>query len=106
MYFEGNHQLLREGGIYFTSAEDILEDLRWLDNPRSVRQNNRCSTDMDDTSPEEKAILVVLGKGILSFEQLLDATGMAPSALMSTLTILQIRGLTEALPGKLYQLKH
>lgn len=106
LYFEGNHQLLREGGIFFTSAEDILEDLRWLDNPRSVRQNNRCSTDMDGTSPEEKAILVALGKGILSFEQLLNATGMAPSALMSNLTILQIRGQAEALPGKLYQLKH
>ena len=39
--FEGNHQLLREGATYFTSAEDILDDLHWLDNPPPVRQNQR-----------------------------------------------------------------
>ena len=50
-YFEGNRQLLREGGIFFTGAEDILEDLHWLDNPSAVRQNSDCSKEVTASSP-------------------------------------------------------
>lgn len=28
---EGTHQLIRDGAIYFTTAQDILEDMRWSD---------------------------------------------------------------------------
>ena len=104
--FEGNHQLLREGGIYFTSARDILEDLHWLDNPSAVRQNSECVQGYKPSTPEEETIMKALKPGALSFEQLINCTGMNPSVLMSTLTILQIRGIIEALPGKQYQLKH
>ena len=105
-YFEGNRQLLREGGIFFTGAEDILEDLRWLDNPSAVRQNIDCSEEDAPSSPEEAAVAAALKPGALGFEQLLARTGMDPSALMSTLTIMQIKGQAEALPGKIYQLRH
>ena len=105
-YFEGNHQLLREGGIYFTSAEDILSDLHWLDNQPAVRQNSDCSGVTINTSPEQKAVLDALKPGNLSFEQLLDKTHLSPAALMSTLTILQIGGQIESLPGKLFQIRH
>ena len=103
--FEGNHRLLREGGIYFTSATDILEDLGWLDNPPSVGQNSDCAVKTESASPAEAAVLNALKPGKLSFEQLLDATGMLPGEMMSTLTILQISGRIEALPGKQYQMK-
>lgn len=37
---EGAHQLLREGAMYFTSALDILEDMRWISPERlTVMQN-------------------------------------------------------------------
>ncbi len=104
--FEGNHQLLREGGIYFTSADDILSDLRWLDNPPAVRQNSDCCTEIRADTPEQALVIRALGPGCLSFEQLLDKTKLDPPALMSTLTILQISGTVEPLPGKQYQLKH
>ena len=105
-YFEGNHQLLREGGTFFTSAEDILEDLGWLDNKPTVRHNNGCLTAAEVFTPEEKLITDTLKPGSLSFEELLNHTGIEPSGLLSTLTILQIRGIVEALPGKKYQIKH
>ena len=104
--FSGNHQLLREGGIYFTSAEDILEDMHWLDNPSAVRQNIGCSSAYTAATPEEKSVTKALKRGNLSFEQLLNKTGLEPSALMGTLTILQIRGAVESLPGKIYQIRH
>ena len=103
--FEGNHQLLREGGIYFTSARDILEDMHWLDNPPAVRHNSDCAQATLSRTPEEESVIKALKPGTLSFEQLLIHTGMNPPVLMSTLTILQIRGVIEALPGKQYQIK-
>ena len=104
--FSGNHQLLREGGIYFTCAEDILEDMHWLDNPSAVRQNSGCSSDFRPLTPEEKTVTDALRRENLSFEQLASVTGLNPSALMSTLTMLQIKGAVEALPGKQYQIRH
>ena len=105
-YFEGNHRLLREGGIYFTGAEDILSDLHWLDNQSAVRQNSDCSVEEAVSSPEQAAVIGALKPGTLSFEQLLERTCLDPPELMSTLTILQISGLIESLPGKQYKIKH
>ena len=103
--YEGNHQLLREGAIYFTTAGNILEDLGWLDNPGIIRQNSECSGGAtESSSPEEAAVIKALTPGKLSFEQIAEKSGLAPAALMSTLTMLQIRGKVEALPGKIYRL--
>lgn len=104
-YFEGNHRLLREGAIYFTTAEDILEDLGWLDNPGIIGQNSGCSGRTQTFTPEEETVFSALKPGRLGFEQIADRSGLSPSALMSTLTMLQIKGIIEALPGKQYQLK-
>ena len=104
--FEGNHQLLREGGIYFTCADDILSDLNWLDNPNPVRHNSDCSIISAPLSPEQAAVLQALKPGKLYFEQLAQKTGLTPSILMATLTVLQLRGAVESLPGKQYQLKY
>ncbi len=104
--YSGNHQLLREGGIYFTCAEDIAEDMHWLDNPLSVRQNSDCSAEDTASTPEELAVIQALKPGSLSFEQLSEKTGLDPSGLMSTLTILQIKGAVESMPGKTYRIKH
>ena len=104
-YSEGNHQLLREGAMYFTTAGDILDDLGWLDNHKIIRQNSVCSHRVLPTNPEEEAVVTALLPGSLSFEQIIDKSGLSPACLMSTLTMLQIKGLIEALPGKQYRLK-
>ena len=105
-YYEGNHRLLREGGIYFTDAEDILEDLHWLDNQTGVGQNIDCSPERTASTPEQAAVISALKPGSLSFEQLIERTSLDPPVLMSTLTILQIGGMIESMPGKQYRIKH
>ena len=104
-HFEGNHQLLREGGHYFTTARDILEDMNWLDKSPGYVQNSGCTDHRADLLPEEEKIRKMLSPGALSFDQLAEKTGIAPAQLLSLLTIMQIRGTVEALPGKKYQLK-
>ena len=87
-------------------AKEILEDLDWLDNLRYVGQNIGCSSRHVPEDPLEKAVYLALEKGALGFDELVQVTGMAPPTLMSTLTVMQIRKMIDALPGKRYQIRH
>lgn len=97
---EGAHQLLREGANYFTSAEDILEDLGW-DKPSKPSVAAR-PAELPPMSEEQRIVFRLLGQGELSFDQLADKTGLSPSAISTALTMLQMMGLIKALPGKCY----
>ena len=99
---EGNHQLLREGAIYFTTAEDLMDDMGWLDKKIEVGQNNGSAAEQTLTAPE-KQVMNQLEKGACGFDFLCDALNMQAALLNSTLSLLQIRGLIRALPGKQYQ---
>ena len=101
---EANRLLLREGARYFTEAKDVLEDMNWLDNLSYVGQNIECSPKTVPDDPSERAVYLALEKGNLGFDELIAATGLTSSALMSTLTVMQIRKAVEILPGKRYQL--
>ena len=105
---EGNHQLLREGALYFTTAEDLMEDMGWLDKKTDVRQNIPCAPEEKDMSltKEERQILKRLEDGEQSFDQLCDILHFSAAQLSSVLSMLQIRGLIQALPGKTYQRKN
>ncbi len=104
---EGNHQLLREGAIYFTTAEDVMEDMGWLDKPENVRQNNEqaCETSTQ-ASPQELAVLNELEKGAQSFDQLCERLKMPAAMLSAMLSMLQIQGAVRALPGKVFERIH
>lgn len=103
--FEGNHQLLRDGARYFTCTGDILEDMNWLDNPPPKVQNSDCNPSVETNTAAEGMILGLLKRGEMSFEQIAAESGLPPAELLCLLTMLQIRGLTESLPGKKYALK-
>ena len=101
---DGNRLLLREGARYFTEAKDILDDMNWLDNQSHVRQNSDCSAAPSPDETTENPVFKALLKGELGFDELILDTGMTSSALMSMLTIMQIKGRIELLPGKKYRL--
>lgn len=96
---EGSHRLLREGANYFAKAEDVLEDMGWLaDEP--IRQ---VAKEPPPMTAEQRRVYDILRRGEMSFDELAAASGIAPGALSGTLTMLQIMGLVEALPGKVYK---
>lgn len=105
--YEGNHQLLREGAIYFTSAMDLMEDMKWLDKKRVVRHNSGGEREAEPAglTPEEKKIWKALDGEDRSFDELCDGTGFTAAQLNTSLSMLQIRGLIQARPGKRYQRK-
>lgn len=98
---EGAHQLLREGANYFTSAQDILEDLGWESNaiPLQVQSKNEAIPSM---SEDQRKVFSLLNQGERSFDQLAEASGLSAKDLSISLTILQMKGLIKALPGKIY----
>lgn len=103
-YSEGNRQLLREGATYFTTARDILSDMNWLDNPPDEVQNSDCSVLSKARTEPERTVLNCLLPGALSFDQLSAVCGLPPAELLSVLTMLQVRGMVESVPGKKYQI--
>jgi len=104
---EGNHQLLREGAIYFTGAQDLMEDMRWLDNTADMRQNNeRAGWNAADFSSGEFRVLMALADEEKSFEELCFSLKMSAGELNAALSMLQIRGVVRALPGKKYETVH
>lgn len=97
---EGAHQLLREGANYFTSAQDILEDLGWEDDlPQPTVQQKK---ELPPLSDDQRRIYTLLSQGELSFDQLAAESGLSSPALSVALTMLQMMGLVKAMPGKTY----
>lgn len=103
--YEGNRLLLREGARFFTEADNILEDLNWLDNLPYIMQNSEGSANAVPENNCEAIVYHALEKGGLGFDELLNLSGVTPQELMSTLTIMQIKKMIEPLPGKQYRLK-
>lgn len=97
---EGAHQLLREGANYFTSAQDILEDLGWDDDvPAAAKPEHPSLPPMTD---EQRSVFTALNQGEMSFDQLAATLQMPAPTLSVALTMLQMMGLVKALPGKSY----
>lgn len=97
---EGAHQLLREGANFFTSAEDILEDLGWKNaEPHPVQETEKSLPPMND---DQRSIFTLLSQGEKSFDELAAETKIAAPSLMVALTMLQMNGLVKSMPGKTY----
>lgn len=97
---EGAHQLLREGANYFTSAQDILEDLGWAEDIPPVKRQEKAA--VPPMSEEQRKVFTLLSQGEMSFDQLAATTQMSAPALSVALTMLQMMGLVKAMPGKTY----
>lgn len=98
---QGAHQLLREGANYFTSAQDVLEDLGW---ESKASENQQQKATLPPLNDDQRLIYRCLSQGELSFDQLAERTKLNAPALTVALTMLQMMGLVKALPGKTYSL--
>lgn len=92
------HILIREGARLITSAKDILEDMGW-DEPEEDGNE-----EIIDLSKEEQALVALMKKEAMSFEELQEATEFLPNALNSHLTILELKGIIRKCPGRIYDI--
>lgn len=99
-------ELLREGGLMATRAEDILESLRWLTGaaPTAVPAGESLQVFpvMSTLSAEEQRVVDCLRTGEQPFAELLARTGYTVPDLNSHLTMLELQEIIVQLPGRVY----
>ena len=95
---QGTHHLLRQGARLVESADDILEEL-----PTLVRSEKKEEVlQRMELNEIETDLFKLLGDEPLHIEELLERTGLAAEKALSTLGMLEMKGLIRQLPGKMF----
>ena len=94
------NRMILDGATPVLCHWDILEHYRWAQRPSEnpIRQSRPV-----ELEPDEKAIVEPLREQALSFDELAVATGFSAARLNSHLTMLELRGIIEKVPGGLYR---
>lgn len=121
----GSNNLLREGAKAVMTGADILEEYSGLFAVRVAEgekkkpyESVKPPVDKKETaayidvesrlagcSDSQKVLLRLLGEGEKQADELIAASGFGPAKVMAEMTILGIRGLVTAKPGKRFALK-
>ncbi len=96
------HQMIREGARLCTDAGDILEDMGWQvpETGKAVQM----SLPLENLSAEQSLIAEALRDEPRAFDELLVLTDLSASDLNTQITLMEMSGLLEALPGRVFSL--
>lgn len=112
---EGTHKLLKDGAILVTSAIDILNEYKDMFLEEDVVSFNEFKyTDefmakeflkgFSDLSPVERNIAECIMKNGVTVEEILSKTQIPVNYILSSLTMLEIKGVIKIIPGQKYVL--
>lgn len=88
----GANRLIQDGAYPVLSGEDVLSYLGLSGKPKEVVE----------LSEEEEGLYALLRQGEALPEELAQALGLPPERVLSLLTLLELKGLAQALPGGRY----
>jgi DNA processing protein len=111
----GTNKLIKQGAKLIENTDDILEEI-WPQIERTVSfsgadvaypesPKNKKYIDKENLSPLEKCIIGFLSGKRIHVDELISVTGLSTGDLMSSLMSLELRGIIEQHPGKLFSLK-
>lgn len=104
---EGCHDLIRDGVTLIRNVDDVLQDLGPLAKP-AVTKDATVIHDPREVSlnPQEKEILGHVGSSPVSVDEVIRATQLDMSRVLSTLTVLEMKRFIRRLPGNMLVRAH
>jgi len=93
----GCHQLLKDGAILVTDAEDVLQHMHWQDRKKEAMK-------YQPSSKIEASIMEALGRQILHIDTLAEDCNLTVPELSTILLALELGSVIEKLPGSRYTL--
>jgi len=112
----GTHKLLKEGAILTTCAEDILkeytgkfineDEINLFDEEKYNKHfiSEDFVESFDDLTPMEKEIAKCIGTQMITVDSIAAKSKIPMDYVLSTLTMLEIKGVIKSLPGQGYVL--
>jgi DNA processing protein len=91
--YRGSHALIKDGAALVETVEDVLRELQWTPAAAFGRQQNDKSSNISNLEAT-----MAVGE-VYTMEELVERTGLSPSALLAELGALEIRGRTARAPG-------
>ena len=101
------HTLIKQGAKLVEHAQDVLEELMPMVQIESQSDDNPCTADDNPSaslSAEERRVFEALGPYPIHIDELARSLSIASGRLSSILLKLELNGLVEQLPGKLFML--
>jgi len=98
----GCHDLLRDGVTLIRSADDVIEDLGPLDRPATTAKDNTVHVPRElSLNPQETQILNLLSESPIHIDEVIAASGLEISRVLSTLTVLEMKRFVRRLQGNM-----
>jgi DNA processing protein len=101
----GCHALIRDGAMLIESAIEVLEVLRFADAGASLQcHTDECGVAMnaDGLDADQRRVLGALGYEPVSFDTLVERTGLTAESVSSMLLVLELRGYVSLATGGFY----
>jgi len=105
----GANRLIREGAKIVTCLEDILEELRLAKAYKGINnvscENKKVKDVPENLDENEKGIYCCLADGPMHIDIIAQKSGLGTAVVNSVLIIMELKGMIEQMPGKIFRLK-
>ena len=99
---EGSHDLIRDGVTLIRNVDDVLQELGPLAKPVTSKEQTAVHDPRElSLNPQEKEILNHISSSPVHVEDVLTATQLDLSRVLSTITVLEMKRFIRRLPGNL-----
>lgn len=97
----GCHQLLRDGARLVETIDDVLDELGPLLRTTVDRQGYSVRLPAElKLNEQQRGVLELIGAGVETVDELVRASELPVSRVLSTLSVLEVRGLVQRLSGQ------
>ncbi len=97
---QGTNRLIQDGAKMVLKPEDIVDELY---SKQIIMQNHRVSVpDHIRLSKKEATVMALIREKAISIDEMVFHTGMPVSEINSLISVLELKGLIQPLPGKLF----